>query len=50
MVCPGGKTVTPLGGGMSTSPEPGPDGEGVYPHSYERLGAQRGFHVTPVPL
>ena len=48
VVCPGGKTVTPLGGGMSTSPAPGPDGEGVYPHSYERLGAQRGFHVTPV--
>jgi hypothetical protein len=48
VVCPGGKTVTPLGGGMTTSPEPGPDGEGVYPHSYERLGAQRGFHVTPV--
>ena len=48
VVCPGGKTVTPLGGGMSTDPQPGPDGEGVYPHSYERLGAQRGFHVTPV--
>ena len=48
VTCPGGKTVVPLGGGMSTSPAPGPDGEGVYPHSYERLGAQRGFHVTPV--
>ena len=22
------------------------NGEGVYPHSFERLGAQRGFHVT----
>src|SRR5262249_24988834 len=27
---------------------PGPDGEGVYPHSYERLGAQRGFHISEV--
>jgi hypothetical protein len=24
-----------------------PDGEGVYAHSYERLGAQSGFHITP---
>jgi hypothetical protein len=23
------------------------DGEGIYPHSYERLGVQAGFHVTP---
>ena len=27
---------------------PGPDGEGIYPHSYERLGAQRGFHISEV--
>ena len=46
--CPGGKTVVPLGGGMVSSPTPGADGEGVYPHSYERLGSQRGWHVTPV--
>jgi len=42
--CPRGSF--PLGGGMTTSPGAGPDGEGVYPHSYERLGVQRGFHVT----
>jgi hypothetical protein len=24
------------------------DGAGVYPHSYERLGVQGGWHVTPV--
>ena len=46
--CPGGKKVTPLGGGMVSSPTPSRDGEGVYPHSYERLGSQRGWHVTPV--
>ena len=46
--CPGGKTVIPLGGGMFSSPSPGTDGEGVYPHSFERLGAQSGWHVTPV--
>jgi hypothetical protein len=44
--CPG-KTF-PLGGGMTMSPAPGADGEGVYPHSFERLGAQRGFHVSVV--
>ena len=42
--CPLGSS--PLGGGMSAYPPPDPDGEGVYPHSYERLGVQRGFHVT----
>ena len=46
--CPGGKTVIPLGGGMVSTPPPGEDGEGVYPHSFERLGAQGGWHVTPV--
>jgi hypothetical protein len=38
----------PIGGGMSVDVPPGPDGEGIYPHSYERLGAQRGFHVSAV--
>jgi len=38
----------PYGGGsFSTSPYE-PDGGGVYPHSYERLGVQGGYHVTPV--
>jgi hypothetical protein len=45
-VCPGGKY--PIGGGMTSSPAPDPEGEGVYPHSYERLGAQRGFHISEV--
>ncbi|HEY1335131.1 MAG TPA: hypothetical protein VGF31_12800, partial [Myxococcaceae bacterium] len=45
-VCPGGRY--PIGGGMISSPAPDPDGEGIYPHSYERLGAQRGFHVSAV--
>jgi hypothetical protein len=44
--CPGG--TFPIGGGMIASPGPGADGEGIYPHSYERLGAQRGFHVSVV--
>jgi hypothetical protein len=44
--CPG-KRQLPYSGGMLTDPV-GPDGEGVYPHSYERLGVQRGWHVTPV--
>jgi hypothetical protein len=48
VLCPGGKY--PIGGGMLASPEPGADGEGIYPHSYERLGAQRGFHVSAVLL
>ena len=42
--CPRGSS--PLGGGMAGYPQPGADGEGVYPHSYERLGVQHGFHVT----
>lgn len=42
--CPG-KTF-PIGGGISQTPPLGMDGEGVYPHSFERLGAQKGFHVT----
>ena len=46
--CPG--NLVPLGGGMAGMPAPGPDGEGVYPHSYERLGIQHGFHSTVVLL
>src|SRR5215207_8622148 len=44
--CPG--RSSPLGGGMMSNPPPSSDGEGVYPHSYERLGVQRGWHVTAV--
>ena len=44
--CPG--HLVPLGGGMSGFPSPGSDGEGVYPHSYERLGVQHGYHSTVV--
>ena len=43
--CP--KKRVALGGGMQTDSLDA-DGEGIYPHSYERLGIQRGFHVTPV--
>jgi hypothetical protein len=46
VLCPRGKE--PVGGGMSQSPGIGADGEGIYPHSYERLGAQRGFHISAV--
>ena len=35
---------------MSISPPTGSDGEGIYPHSYERLGAQRGWHISVVFL
>src|SRR5262249_7293310 len=42
--CPAG--TSPLGGGMITSPPVRPDGEGVYPHSYERLGVQGGWHIS----
>jgi hypothetical protein len=45
-LCPGGQE--PYGGGIRTIPGPDAEGEGVYPHSYERLGAQSGFHTTPV--
>lgn len=44
--CPG--RSSPLGGGMITNPPPSSDGEGVYPHSYERLGVQQGWHVAAV--
>jgi hypothetical protein len=44
--CPG--RLVPLGGGMAGSPAPDRDGEGIYPHSYERLGVQHGYHSTVV--
>ncbi len=44
--CPGG--TSPLGGGWFNATPLGSDGEGLYPHSYERLGVQGGFHVTAV--
>jgi hypothetical protein len=47
-VCPKGKV--PYGGGMTATPPPGSDGEGVYPHSFERLGVQHGFHVSSILL
>ena len=37
-----------MGGGVKTNPPLSAGGEGVYPHSYERLGVQGGFHTTPV--
>ena len=46
VLCPGGRY--PIGGGMTVNEPSGIDGEGVYPHSYERLGAQRGFHISEV--
>jgi hypothetical protein len=46
VLCPGGRY--PIGGGMTVNEPSGLDGEGVYPHSYERLGAQRGFHISEV--
>jgi hypothetical protein len=33
---------------MTSSPAPSADGEGIYPHSYERLGVQQGYHSTVV--
>jgi LPXTG-motif cell wall-anchored protein len=45
VLCPG--DAHPLGGGMVNVTPVAADGEGAYPHSYERLGAQGGFHVTP---
>ena len=44
--CPKGKL--PYGGGMMATPPPDAGGGGVYPHSFERLGIQHGFHVSPV--
>jgi hypothetical protein len=45
-LCPGGRY--PVGGGMKSSPSLSADGEGPFPHSYERLGAQRGYHISTV--
>jgi hypothetical protein len=42
--CAGG--TSPLGGGWFNETPLGSEGEGLYPHSYERLGVQGGFHVT----
>lgn len=44
VLCPDGDH--PMGGGMYNATPLGKDGEGVYSHSYERLGAQGGFHDT----
>jgi hypothetical protein len=44
VICPGSKE--PYGGGLFTSPPASPDGQGVYPNSYERLGQQGGYHIT----
>ena len=44
--CPQG--TFPLGGGMLNLAPLSPEGQGIYPHSYERLGVQSGFHVTSV--
>jgi hypothetical protein len=46
--CPKGRF--PLGGGMITDPPLSADGEGVYPHSYERMGVQRGYHITALVI
>jgi hypothetical protein len=35
---------------MTQSPGVGADGDGIYPHSYERLGAQLGYHISVVVL
>jgi hypothetical protein len=48
VICP--KGTNPLGGGMTGFPPLSADGEGLYPHSYERLGVQHGFHVTATLL
>jgi hypothetical protein len=48
VLCPRG--TEPVGGGLSQSPGVGADGDGVYPHSYERLGAQLGYHISVVVL
>jgi len=45
-LCP--RRSYPLGGGMIASPLPSTGGEGAYPHSYERLGAQRGWHINVI--
>src|SRR5215203_2260681 len=42
--CP--DATSPLGGGWVNTKPLASDGAGLYPHSYERLGVQGGFHVT----
>jgi hypothetical protein len=42
------KFAFPYGGGMFSTTPGDPDGGAVYPHSYERIGVQHGYHVTPV--
>src|SRR5256885_12210771 len=42
--CPGG--TSPLGGGMFNETPLGSDGEGIYPHSYERLGVRSEEHTS----
>ena len=48
VMCPDGKF--PLGGGMTVAPGMSGDGESVYPQSYERLGVQRGYHITAIGI
>jgi hypothetical protein len=45
VLCPG--KSEPLGGGMITDPLAA-DGEGIYPHSFERLGQQSGYHISVI--
>lgn len=42
--CPG--STLPLGGGLTSSPGIRAGGEAFYPYSFERLGAQRGWHIS----
>jgi hypothetical protein len=42
--CPG--STLPLGGGLTSSPGIRADGEAFYPYSFERLGAQHGWHIS----
>jgi hypothetical protein len=44
VLCP--DHAQPMGGGFFNETPLGKDGEGAYSHSYERLGAQGGFHDT----
>jgi len=47
--CPNNKRFRfPYGGGMFSPTPYDADGAGVYPHSYERLGVQHGYHVTSI--
>ena len=46
ILCPGKRY--PLGGGLIVKPPSNPDGEGLYPHSYERLGARLGYHISVI--